>query len=171
MAAVNFAKPSMQRVPCISIYPCMLLIVVHMYVVLCSEVYTTAPERSWGLNNHRTKAAQDQTVELCKSVLDFRHFCHSCPPLLGNIVFSFALSWSVLKSQLRAREERLCMDNWLKIRRRSIAKLGTWRKKVRPIIAVCNSLAGAAASSLLVAIFDRKKKNQHKTLNCVTVHL
>ena len=34
----------------------------------------------------------------------------------------------------------------------------------------CNSLAGAVASSLLVAIFDRKKFDI-KTLNSVTVHL
>ena len=55
---------------------CLPFIVVSF--VLCSEVYTSAPEKSRGLpsDDPRTKTsiAQDRSMEHCRLVVDFMHF-------------------------------------------------------------------------------------------------
>ena len=65
---VSFQTKHAQQVSCLS--------VVVVYIVLCSEIYTTAPERSRMLNDCRTKTTQDRSVELCKPVLDSMNFHH-----------------------------------------------------------------------------------------------
>ena len=56
MAAVHFSKRSMhaQQVP--------RLPLILVYIVLCREVCTTAPERSCDLNDCQTKTPEDRSV-------------------------------------------------------------------------------------------------------------
>ena len=134
--------------------PCLLLIV--LYIVLCSDVYTSAPERSWGLNDRRTKAAQDRSVDLRKPVLDSRHFFFL--PLFMSAIAGLSSLCSHLDQFSKpdvVREKNDFACDWLIFRRRSIAKLRTSRKKCAAN--ACNLLAGATALSPLTAIFDRKK--------------
>ena len=63
---VSFQTKHAQQVSCLSI--------IIVYIVLCSEIYTTAPERLQALCDRRTNTAQDRSVELCKPVLDTRNF-------------------------------------------------------------------------------------------------
>ena len=82
MATVYLSKQSGQQVPGLSI--------VVVYIVLCSEINTTAPERSRVLNmlnDRRTKTTQDRSVKLCTPVLDSMNFS---PLLIGKLVFSMS---------------------------------------------------------------------------------
>ena len=143
---------------------------VAVYIVLCGEVCTSAPERSLCLNEKRSKTAQDRSVELCVFWIPGIFYHCSCSPLPGNIVSLLALSWSVLKARFYAKEEWLCMENWLILRCKSVAELRGL--KVKPAARWPAPWPRVSWSPFLTAKKKKKKKNaRHKTLNGVTVHL
>ena len=139
---VSFQTKRAQQVSCVSI------VVVH--IVLCSEIYTTAPERSRVLNDRRTNTAQDRSVELCKPVLDSMNFS---PLLMGKLAFHFL---DHISKPNFVRERGLTLQGQLTDTPTSINREAPnrWKKIAAK---ACDSLVGTAASSLLAAIFDRKK--------------
>ena len=135
---------------------CCLLIMV-LYIVLCGKINTTAPERLRVLNmlnDCQTNTAQDRSVELCKPVLNSMNF-HHCSGQTCLFVFTFLI---ISQTQLRQRDEWLCKGklttDWCSDVDRSRSSEQVKKKSAAK---ACDSLAGAAASSLLAAIFDRKK--------------
>ena len=131
MAPVHFSKQSAHnKCP----YSCLRPSVV--YILLCAEVYTTAPERSRGLNDHWTKQAQHRSVKLCRPVLVSMHFiilnvhhCWAASSFHSHFLDHFP------KPNVDFVRERKNFGNWLILRRWSIAKLdpSLKNKKVRPM--------------------------------------
>ena len=144
------------------------LSIVLVYIVLCSEKYTTTPEtwvknRWTSLNDRRTKTPQNRSVGLCKPVLDSMN----CSPLLmGNLVLS--LSWSCLEAQPRPRE------------RNDFARASDWyfdvdqsrsSEQVKKSYGLGLRLVGRRHGLVSPRRHFRPPKNRQKTLNSVTVHL
>ena len=114
--------------------PCLWITVV--YIVLCSEVYTTAPERSRGLERWSEK--------ICRPALVSVHFFPLFMSAIGQPRLFVTLPWSVLKARRRlcaAREEQLWQvtGSPTSIATR-IAKLPVWRTHLK--CARCLQLVG-----------------------------
>ena len=117
---VSFQTKRAQQVSCLSI--------IIVYIVLCSEIYTTAPERLQALRDRRTNTAQDRSVELCKPVLDTRNFS---PLFRANSSFCFRIHFLDPVSKPNFLET-MALQGQLTNTPTSVAKLGTLEeKKVR----------------------------------------
>ena len=117
----SFQAKRAQQVSCLSI--------IVVYIVLCSKIYATAPERSRDLNDRRTKSARNCPW---RSASLFHH--ELFPNFIGKLGFARVTDW--YPDVNRSRTSELV-------------------QKISPARA-CFSLAGVVVSSLLAAIFDRK---------------
>ena len=126
------------------------------------RIYITAPKRSWVLSGRQTKTTQEQSVDLCKPVLDSIKFS---PLLMGKLVFhvpdhiskpNFVRErWMTLQGQLT--------DTPMSINREAPNR---WKKDCGQGLWLVGRRCGLEPPR---RHFDRK--NRHKTLNSVTVHL
>ena len=124
--------------------------------IACSEIYTTAPERSRVLNHWWCERSLDQdNSRSFRVALQACFGFHEFFTIVDGQTCHFTFLVISQSPTSTGREEWLCKGNWLILRRRSIAKLWTGEKKLRPRPG--DSLVGAATLSLLAAIFDRKK--------------
>ena len=127
MAAVHFAK---RHVRATTWVPCMPLI--QVYFVLCSKVYTTAPEK-FRSSEEDSSLIWDRSTELWNPVLNFRHFLPSFKSATTRQQRLFVRTF-LISSQSPDSCEKSCTDSWriLWIRHRLPSSKLSWRKKVRP---------------------------------------
>ena len=146
--------------------PCLQLIVVMVYIVLCSKVHTTTSdhERSRGLNDCWRKTAQHRSVELYKPDLDSSNFFYHLVmfTVAGQPRLLLSHVLSILKAWFPATEEWFCIDIRLIHRRRWIVEK----------CEQCLQLAGrrSGLKSYIHHFATAKKIDQKTALNSMTVH-
>ena len=96
---------------------CLSIIVV--YIVLCSEIHTAAPERSRLFNDRRTKKSQVKIHPWSSACFGFHQFFTIVD---GQTLLSTFLIMSQSPTSSK-REEWLCKGNWLILRCQSLREL------------------------------------------------
>ena len=140
----SFQAKRAQQVSCLSI--------IVVYIVLCSEIYATAPESLASLERSSDQDNSRSIRGAPQACFDFHEFS---PFFMGKLVFCFHFL-DLIKKPIFVQERNdfaRVTDSYPDVDLSRSSKL----VKKKSAAKACFSLAGAAASSLLAAIFDRKK--------------